>query len=399
MTSRKLAIFTPLPPTKSGIADYAVELGRALERQWDITFVIADDAEDPVGVDYAPVMRLADWKSAGTDDVPRFYQLGNNIHHAYIYRELISHPGVTLMHDFSMHHLLVEMTLAKSDTQSYVTLMSAEYGEAGEHLSRSRCEHYIHHRMVEFLFPLNQQVIINSKGVVLHSYSSLNELHYRFPDKMAIRVPFPYEEPEPGLLMGGRDKARELLGIDSNKLIYASFGFVTPPKQIELTLKAFARCKDEIPDFEYILVGEVSPAVPVDKLIEELGLQGRVRVTGFVDFATFHHYIEACDISVALRYPSAGETSAALMRAMGMGRANIVFDYASYADYPDETVYKLPLDTYDPSSLVDAISKLGKDVGYRHALGNNAAEYLRTEHDIDNVASMMTAFITDCYRY
>lgn len=396
MTAKKLAIFTPLPPSKSGIADYSVELGRALKNHWDITFVIDDSAEDPIGIDCIQFKRLSEWKSSNTDDVIRFYQLGNNIHHAYILRELLDHPGITLMHDFSMHHLLVECTLAKEDTKSYLDLMSAEYGVAGEKLAKLRYENGLHHGLLEFLMPLNQQVITHSKGIIVHSYASLNELQFRFPDTKAIRVPFPYENPDPKLLSGSRECAREQLGIDNDRLVFASFGFVTPPKQIELTLRALAQCKDDIPDFEYILVGEVSMAIQIEKLLEELGLVDCVRITGFVDFAAFHHYIEACDVAMSLRYPSAGETSAALMRAMGLRRANIVFDYASYADYPDYTVVKVPLDTTNNSYLIEAIMKVANDGEYRQSIADAGAEYLLSKHKIEDVANMMSEFIAEC---
>jgi glycosyltransferase involved in cell wall biosynthesis len=398
MTGRELALFTPLPPTRSGISDYSMEIARALKKHWDITFVIADDAEEPVGVPAEMVARVSEWKAGDNGQVPRFYQLGNNHYHAYIYRELIEHPGVTLMHDYSMHHLLVEMTLTKGDDVSYLELMSEGYGAAGIALANLRCYEQVHHGITEFIMPLNHQVLEKSLGIVVHSHSSLNDIHDRFPETAAVRVPFPYEDPAPELLLGGRDVACDYLGLDKNKLYISSFGFVTPPKQIEFTLRALARCQNEIPDFEFIIVGEVSPAVPIEDLLKELGMQDRVKVTGFVDFNIFHHYIEASDIIVSLRYPSAGETSAALMRAMGMGRANIVFNYASYGDYPGNTVYKIPLDTERNSFLIAAIKRLAKDSAYREQLARNARRHLLESHRIEDVAEAVTGFITNCYK-
>ena len=269
------------------------------------------------------------------------------------------------MHDFSMHHLLVELTLAREDKESYQELLEKEYGESGKKLAQLRNNQF-YHGIQEFLFPLNKNVISNSKGVVVHSVSSMRTLQFEHPNVMICKVPFPYQDVDSSILLGGREQAKKELIIEEERLVITSFGFVTPPKQVELVLRALAQCKQDIPDFEYILVGEVSPAVHIEKLVSELGLDENVRITGFVSFEKFHHYIEASDLVISLRYPSAGETSAALMRAMGMSRANIVFNYASYIDYPDDAVIKIPLDTIDIQCLVDAIKIAANNEEYRN---------------------------------
>jgi len=37
----------------------------------------------------------------------RIYQLGNNPHHAWIYEEAMRTPGVAVLHDVVLHHLIV----------------------------------------------------------------------------------------------------------------------------------------------------------------------------------------------------------------------------------------------------------------------------------------------------
>lgn len=394
----KLALFSPLPPTKSGIADYSVELAGALNEFWDIIHIIADDAPEPESIpDSLSYCRCSAWNETDTKNVPRFYHMGNNVHHEYIFREILSHPGVTLMHDYSMHHLMVELTLARGDELSYVEMMEEQYGLLGKRLAELRLE-YVHDDIVQFMLPLNKQVIDNSLGLVVHSNYSLRELSYQSPEKACCRVSFPYEIPDPKLVTGSKELAREILSIRSDRIIFSSFGFVTPPKQVELTLRALAESKDVIPTFEFIIVGEVSESLSIGKLAEELGLSEMVKVTGYVSFEQFHHYIEASDVILSLRYPSAGETSAALMRAMGLGRANIVFDYASYPDFPDDAVFKIPLDTYNTDHLKEAIIKLANDSEYRDLIGNNAMEHLNTQHGINVVAKEMTDFIRTCFR-
>lgn len=394
----RLAIFTPLPPSKSGIADYSLEIGRALSRYWDLNYIISDEADDVnIEVDWANIYRVSEWNQLETDNVPRFYQMGNNIHHEYIYREILKTPGITLMHDFSMHHLLVELTLARNDSESYIQLMQYSHGATGRRIAEYRVHDFIHHPMVEFMFPLNKQVITNSYGVLLHSNDSLTKLKQAYPEIPAHRIPFPYEELEENYLTGSKENSRKKFNIDKSLLVFASFGFVTPPKQISLAIRAMAKIKDQIPDFRYYLVGEVSDAVKLPELLKETGLEKHVVTTGFVSFEEFHQYLEATDVVISLRYPSAGETSAALMRAMGMSRANIVFDYASFADYPDDAVIKVPINTYDVDTLAETLKYTANDEAYRNAVGLRAGRYVKERHNIDRVVGDISTFINNHY--
>ena len=70
------------------------------------------------------------------------------------------------------------------------------------------------------------------------------------------------------------------------------------------------------------------------QVAEELGVADRVHITGFLDFDEFAAAIAACDLCLNLRYPTAGETSAALLRTLALGRPTVVSDYAQFAELP-----------------------------------------------------------------
>ena len=88
-----ITLYTPVPPERTGVAHYASMLIPAL----------------------------------GT----RVYQLGNNPHHEWIYKEAMANPGVIVLHDLVLHHLIVEMTLARGDVEGYVNALRANHGDAG----------------------------------------------------------------------------------------------------------------------------------------------------------------------------------------------------------------------------------------------------------------------------
>ena len=57
-------------------------------------------------------------------------QLGNNPHHEFVYREAIAQPSVVVLHDYVLHHLIVETTLARGHGQPGV-LLERQGGEWG----------------------------------------------------------------------------------------------------------------------------------------------------------------------------------------------------------------------------------------------------------------------------
>src|SRR5215469_14482723 len=116
----RVAFFSPLPPTRSGIADYSEALIEALR----------------------PYAGLEVFSSAPARfEAARFdialYQLGNNGHHDFVYEAALQHPGVVVMHESNLHHLIAEMTIKRGDWDGYVRECAYNGGpEAGAFADR-----------------------------------------------------------------------------------------------------------------------------------------------------------------------------------------------------------------------------------------------------------------------
>src|SRR5439155_26010690 len=115
----------------------------------------------------------ADLRPATTD--LRIYQLGNNPHHEFVYREAMAHPGVVVLHDVVLHHLIVEMTLARGDVEGYVTALRASHGEVGEAWARGRAAG-LHSEMGNFLLPASVEIANRSHAVIVHNDWSAGRL-------------------------------------------------------------------------------------------------------------------------------------------------------------------------------------------------------------------------------
>src|ERR1700676_4860379 len=136
LSSQNLLMFTPLPPMPTGIADYAYELLDEL-RQYDNCTVVIDDGNRQV---FAPpgvtVISAAEYINAQRhrSDL-HIYQLGNNPDHVYMLPFIVQRPGIVVLHDPSLHHLMDHVTVVLGDFDRYVAAIEAEHGAAGRLLA------------------------------------------------------------------------------------------------------------------------------------------------------------------------------------------------------------------------------------------------------------------------
>ena len=63
----------------------------------------------------------------------------------------------------------------------------------------------------------------------------------------------------------------------------------------------------------------------------------------------------ACDVLVNLRYPTMGETSGSVIRALSLGRPLVVSDVGWFSELPDDVVLKVPVDEYEVATLEAAL--------------------------------------------
>jgi len=320
----RVALYSPLPPTRTGVAHYASMLLPELRRQIDV--VAVSDNGQPT-----------------TDN--RIYFLGNNPHHAWIYEEAMRVPGVIVLHDLVLHHLIVEMTLARGDVDGYVAALEANHGEAGAAWARGRAAG-LHSEMGNFLMPASIDVANRSRAVIVHNNYAADRLRSFGVTTPIHVVPHPFE-PQPSA-RGRREEIRAQHGFASGDRVIGLFGFLTSAKRAEVVLAAFADARARNGNLRLLIVGEPAPNVDA----AALGGEG-ITFTGYVPDDEFAAYFAAVDRLVNLRYPSAGETSGTLIRAFEAGKPVAVSDYAQFAEFPDDCVVKVPFGDREVETLAD----------------------------------------------
>lgn len=358
----RLAYFSPLPPARSGIADYSAELLPYLAERADIT-LFTDAPDAPGDLPRRPVAAFPAERWAY--DLP-FYQMGNSAHHTAIYRMLRRYPGVTVLHDYVLHHLMAELTLGAGSFAAYAREMGYDLGDAAAPRLRDIRSGRAANPLTEVA--LNARVIDSSLGLIVHSHTVAEWIRAVRPAARVAVVPH--------LVAPRRTHSRrEELHLPPEALLVATVGQVTTTRQLPLALRVFRRLLDDVPAARFLIVGQVLPEVALDEMLAELELgESVIRLDYVESFDAFNDWAATADIVLNLRYPTLGETSGAAMRAMAAGRAVVVFDHGWYAEIPDAAAVKTP--PLDEEALLAALLALARSPERRAALGAAAARYV-----------------------
>ena len=340
------AIWSPLPPSPSGIADYAATI-----------YGEGDEFADARFVAQAPDERAAE-RAVAPDD-PRaeadgvLLQIGNNIHHDYIYRRALKGGAVVEMHDLSVHHLHTELTLARGDFVGYRDGLEASEGEWGRRFAYQRSKGFYSPNL-EFHTRLNRVIADRASAVIVHSRWARMQLEMQECAAPIYVVPHYAASVESSPARAAdKDEARALLGLPDNAFVILSAGYVTRAKKVEWTLDAFERIAAEAPEALLVVAGACGYE-PVTRRIETSPFRERIRVTGYLSDAAFCDYTLAADILPVMRFPSAGESSGVAARAMGFGRLVIAPELMAFSDLDDRYCEKIQLDR-DPVDQLEAI--------------------------------------------
>ena len=376
----RLAYFSPLPPARSGIADYSAELLPALAEWADVT-LFSDETAAPGGLPRRPLDAFPAERWAF--DLP-LYQMGNSAHHSDIYRLLLRFPGVTVLHDYILHHLLAHLTLGAGRFAAYAREMGYALGDEAAPLLRDIRSGRAANPLYDVA--LNERLLDSSLGLIVHSRTVAGWIHTARPAARVAVIPL-VVTPRPG-----RSRRAEL-GLPPEALLLASVGQVTAAKQLPLALRAFRRLLAFVPQATFLIVGEVLPEVDLAGTLAELGLGERVIRLDYVEsLDAFVDWAATADIVLNLRYPTLGETSSAALRVMAAGRPLVVFDHGWYGELPDDAAVKVP--PLDEEALLAALLELARDPERRAALGAAAAGYVAAQCAPAAVADAYVAFLT-----
>ncbi len=374
MTHRcRLAYFSPLPPARTGVADYSRELLPELARRAEIAlFTDAPEATARESLPSLPLFSIDEYPARRWEFDVALYHMGNSVYHEAIYEAALRYPGVVVLHDFGLHHFIFAHTVGHGCWAAYAREMAYARGAAG--LAQARAVQRGQMEAPVWAWPLNDRLLDRSLGVIVHSRWSRQQIVAQRP-WLPVTV-----APAPAVCYAGEPPPRSALGWPEEAVVFASLGQITAAKQVDLALRAFARLRAQTPQARFLLVGEQpSKEIDLGAVVEALELADRVHFVGFVDdLADFTRWIAAADVVVNLRNPTVGETSATALRALAAGRPLIVWDHGWYAELPDDVCLKAS--PGDEDGLLTAMLTLARDAERRQTMGRRAADYAARAH-------------------
>jgi glycosyltransferase involved in cell wall biosynthesis len=365
----RIAFFSPLPPAKSGIADYSAALLEPLIRLAEVETFTGYPAQ---------------FDASRYDSL--IYQIGNNPYHADAYRMALEHPGIVVIHEANLHHLITDLTIAHNDWDGYLREVAYDGGPP----ALEYAERYVRtlERGPDYEgVPMLRSLLHRSRGAIVHSNCVGEALRASGFEGPIARIWHGAWIVEPE-----RMRWRERLGLDELTPLIGIFGFLKPYKRIAEALRAFRRLVRLEPRAKLILVGEPHPELPLDSMIQALALEANVRVLGFTPIEEFNGYLGACDVALNLRYPTVGESSGTLLRALGMGKAVVVSDVGSFREYPDDVCLKAPVDETEEDHIFEYLNLLVSRPAQTRALGQRAREWVGRECSWEHVAAQYLDF-------
>ena len=363
----KVAWVSPLPPAPTGVAEYSARLSRELARYVEV------DAFDSPGR-----RRLTSYDAC-------VYQVGNNPLHGAVYDAALAVPGVVVLHDAVLHHLL----LGKLSKEEYVEEFVFNYGEwlrdFAQELWRERATSASQERY--FRYALVRRVAERSRIVVVHNGRACEIVQAGLKngsDGSTEVVEIPHYIDRPSLPEASkRGRLREKLGISAEEIVISTFGYLRPSKRLHSLLEASRML--EIPH-RILLVGDFVShdyEAAISAEINELP----VTRLAYVSEGEFWGLVAITDIGVNLRYPSAGETSAIALKLMAAGKPVVVTAGEEVSGFPAGSILEVDPGEAEIEMLAHCLHALATADEMREIVGQSAAAYVVDRHNVETVTA------------
>jgi glycosyltransferase involved in cell wall biosynthesis len=371
----RLAFVSPLPPERTGVAAYAVELLAELSAHFEIELVAAQpEVMLPPSLAHLPLRQAAWFAEHGDGYDQVLYQFGNSPFHSHMFSLLARHPGVVVLHDFFLGGALVHAQMSGADPRAWGDALLYSHGYAAVRASQTADGRAQAHKD----WPCSLPVLESATRTIVHSRHARRLAENWFGPEAARNIDVvPHPRTPPASI--DRAAARAALGIDADTFLVCSFGFVAPNKLTHELLRAWIGSNlHRDPRCALVLAGanHDSPyGVEVEALIRDAGPQANIRIAGWLDDAAYRQYLQAADVGVQLRTNAHGESSGAVLDCMNYALPTIVNANGSMAEFPPAAVWRLA-DAFEIGELSAALETLRRDPARRQAFGARAVAHL-----------------------
>lgn len=354
----KIGFFSPLPPARSGVADYSAALLTRMRQYGDVE----------IGNQQADVA---------------LYHLGNNLLHRDIYEQALRRPGVAVLHDAVLHHFF----LGSLSEAGYIREFTHNYGAWSEDqargLWRERARSAADSRY--FRYPMLKRIAETSKAVVVHNPGAAEMVRRHAPSAKICELPFLFDPPTLPQQYEV-ERLRTSMGIPQSTLLCGVFGHLRESKRLLPILRAFAKARSQS-DLALLIAGEFSSSDLARAAQPLLNDPGILRF-GYTPPNKFWQLGMTVDLCINLRYPAAGETSAIGSALMGMGKPVIFTAGLETSRFPEAACLRVDAGEPEEDMLAGYLIWLATDRDDARAIGARAAAHIREHNAADRVAKL-----------
>ncbi|MFN0102311.1 MAG: hypothetical protein ACKV2U_09495 [Bryobacteraceae bacterium] len=360
----KVGFFAPLPPVRSGVADYAAALLGALPGE------VAVDSDGDVNL----------------------YHMGNNGLHGGIYARALARPGVVVLHDAVLHHFHLGALGRDAYLEEFAYCYGGWYRGLAEGLWAERSRSASDERY--FRWPMLRRIAERSLAVIVHNESAAEMVRREAPGTVVAVIPH-LPLPCPAVDPVDVERWRRLNGVRPSQTLFGVMGYLRESKRVMAVLRVFARLRAVRDDVWLLLAGEVGSS-DLRRAIEPFLTSPGILREVHLPEAAFQMRAAACDVGVNLRYPAAGESSGMTARWLQLGRPVLVSDTPESAALPRAACPRVAIGLSEEEELAALLIWLADSAARRRECGRAGLEWAEREMHLPAIAERYWRVLSGC---
>ncbi len=394
----KIAYVSPWPPQRSGIANYSFEIVEQLKKYVDITLYIENLQKSNANDLDIEIRSISILSKEITKYDCIIYHIGNNTNfHKEIYKTAWKYPGIVVLHELNIHPFLADAFLGTEEEYLYADALIKGYGDLGKSSYNAVKSKGILPEI--WKFPMSHALAKRSIATIVHSQwvkEQLQEIDNVFVVPLGCVDNSTLDTVNAALNAENVTiSLKKRFGFSDNNFLISTFGFVNRLKRLPCILEAIKILIDMGYPIQFLIGGDlIDPSLGIQETIESLGISSNVIISGYLSDQDFEHCMRMSDIILNLRYPSLGESSAALMKALSYGKACIVSNYQQFTELPDSVCWKVDIGDLEVPQLVAYLEELMRSPAVRKQLGKNAAFLAENYYSYDLASKLYTIVIS-----
>ncbi|WP_084614735.1 glycosyltransferase [Nakamurella lactea] len=319
------------------------------------------------------------------------YNIGNHYrNHADILSLTASVPGIVILHDVSLIHLMLPILLSNGPTNLKAEL-AAYYGADGEAMAGEMLadpSSWADDPENVLKYPMLDAALATATAVITHSDFAAEIVRQDYAGDV-------WRFPLPALHFGDDELMEDGLDFLDDRLLMVQAGSLNPNKCIETVIDAYD--KSGVAQRAQLVICGFGSSARVRELrrdVRRRGLDESIRVLGQVSDRTLHALRRRADIATVLRDPSTEASSAVVLDSMAYGLAVITVNSGHYAELPADSVARVEVPIRVDEVGMRLVDLVG-DLTAMRAMGERAKQYISREHTADRYADDLAGMIEE----